>query len=1418
MDGRWLLATNLFTALMIASTGGTWAQPASEAALQSLSVEVDVDYYGADYRSFLQKSPDANECRAACAAEAQCQAYTFLRPPMGGPTGKCHLKSAVPTRRSDPCCISGRKSPGAQAAQAQPYDEFRPNTAGQAPAPPSPQLMPNILPRVPGNVLPQLLRPQTQGGNPTPSPPPHDEFREQSPPPQTGISPQPIPPTAPPIVVPLAPAPSLPAPPPLVAPLWPPPNPSPPPPMAAPLPPAPPLAPAPMPIQPLLPPPPPLAQPVPTPALPPVPQVAGDTPPPQVPPLDLPVQPLTPPTLPPVPPVAGDIPTPSLPETARPLPPVPVPLTPADATSPSASPNGEQKDESSQASAPTATDIVPLHFMTGDALTLAQLDTRLEARYGGRATAVDITPTADRILVSTESGGLFRSVDRGRNWSHIDSFPVARMIDVRSSRDSPWIVVAAATRDFEKITLPSGRRTTGGGIWVSRSGGERWVKADLGGDACLRDNDTAYGIAFEQGTGRVFVGTDCGLAISDDRGETWRIEKVNGGNSTVQSVVARRGIVDVCGDDGHWRLDIDRNVWIDTGLRENCRGPHALALSPSDPNTVYIAAIRPPTADECDPSNPPDNVFALMQNRARGGNWSGQNLNSPVICRISRLPYIRATGLASADGVAQTYDLVYGNGVDSFRMRDCRPGRSPTECSSDSEDWVGLAISHADSNDVAFSPSEAKCPLVVTHDGGVDLSDDCGTNWENIGTDSGYNALQLYQIAGQIYPRHTHYYMGTQDNSVWGSENTRDWINRVCCEGGGLSMRRRVDNEDEPQIITGIGIGHVGNFKAEPLLQNPVGWADADRENEGQPIWVAPRTFVQVARGDIGEIHISDDEDSNWTPLITLNAEMAQVMGLAGPADDPVLYVPVKTDSGTGLLRVDNIVGSQPADWTFADGRTAEADRPSLILVPHARMFHWRRVFGASRFDADLLLAVDGRAATMKWSRDGGVTWTRDDDLADLLTDNDRFALTRYDQTSVSVIYFDPTDENRIFIGTDANGIFVSLDKGDSFAKVPGSEQISLVSDFFVDELREEVFVASFGRGLWRLTIPEPPPPDRFEDNDTPETATAEDECSLTYFAPVPDDVAANPQLGSETRELWRFACPRARLSDFDDVDFYKFTLPEPRREIAGRSAISECGSIGLEVPAAVADRAEFYANATVRAYVVGAAASSDDAVRVYPADGDGTADDRLANPRACPRTIDPINGILVSYGERDGLGARAAFPEYTLYVDYEIVYGTSTVPGPADPRLVSPMRCWSGFFPYCFRDDSLRFFLPCLADGPGCFGSDPTPLEVFRPFQWRDDGALFRADLVVSAPINVSLINYASDDLKPIAVAGLPQKLPDGRLKYRLQVGKLPEGTFAFRIKGAPQEILMNFDKPPSSKEFSGINVPGFLQPSPWP
>jgi PAN domain-containing protein len=49
---------------------------------------------GHDYASF--NAPSAFVCRTTCGGEARCQAYTWVKPGIQGPSGHCWLKDTLP--------------------------------------------------------------------------------------------------------------------------------------------------------------------------------------------------------------------------------------------------------------------------------------------------------------------------------------------------------------------------------------------------------------------------------------------------------------------------------------------------------------------------------------------------------------------------------------------------------------------------------------------------------------------------------------------------------------------------------------------------------------------------------------------------------------------------------------------------------------------------------------------------------------------------------------------------------------------------------------------------------------------------------------------------------------------------------------------------------------------------------------------------------------------------------------------------------------------------------------------------------------------------------------------------------------------------------------------------------------------------
>ena len=65
------------------------------------AIETSIDRFGGDYRSFDLKSSEGDEaCKAACAADKQCRAWTYARPGYAGKEAQCFLKKDIkPPRR-----------------------------------------------------------------------------------------------------------------------------------------------------------------------------------------------------------------------------------------------------------------------------------------------------------------------------------------------------------------------------------------------------------------------------------------------------------------------------------------------------------------------------------------------------------------------------------------------------------------------------------------------------------------------------------------------------------------------------------------------------------------------------------------------------------------------------------------------------------------------------------------------------------------------------------------------------------------------------------------------------------------------------------------------------------------------------------------------------------------------------------------------------------------------------------------------------------------------------------------------------------------------------------------------------------------------------------------------------------------------
>ena len=63
------------------------------------------DLPGSDYRNFNASLPLI--CRNSCGSDIRCRAWTWVKPGIQGPQGRCWLKNSLPALVRNPCCDSG---------------------------------------------------------------------------------------------------------------------------------------------------------------------------------------------------------------------------------------------------------------------------------------------------------------------------------------------------------------------------------------------------------------------------------------------------------------------------------------------------------------------------------------------------------------------------------------------------------------------------------------------------------------------------------------------------------------------------------------------------------------------------------------------------------------------------------------------------------------------------------------------------------------------------------------------------------------------------------------------------------------------------------------------------------------------------------------------------------------------------------------------------------------------------------------------------------------------------------------------------------------------------------------------------------------------------------------------------------------
>lgn len=733
---------------------------------------------------------------------------------------------------------------------------------------------------------------------------------------------------------------------------------------------------------------------------------------------------------------------------------------------------------------------------------------------GGRVNGLAAHPTSNDIMfAASEWGGIYSTTDGGLNWSFHDGHRPLATWDVEIDHTSPSRIYATSFYD--------GKVTSLAGINVSNDGGTTWTKpatADPPSGFCNDPDDegepSAFGISIDPTNGaNVFVGTSCGVAVSNDSGATWTYRDptapANTGSRIWDTLALGGGVVHVCGDDGHLRSDDGGATWVaGTGLAS---GRCSLAVSP-DEAYVLLAVVG-------------TSIYETTNGSAGGGATWSQTRSNPT--PQGRIPFV-ATNQRSDAGPTDVFDLWFGD-VSLFRVQ-CTSGSIPggsARCGTgNSPAWAGgftrNAGGHDDTGDILFDSAAAndRCPVLFSSDGGVyyntDTTADChNPNWEQ--PDVTPHALWPFALSGadQAGSTSEDLYFGNQDNGVFGTTDAGStsptWHNQICCDGFDTGA------ESAGIIYTVCCFGGGGRatrafrggpgFSGVSEINYPLTGLLPSFEYPDSFVSYAPLSYVTISRnctpgaggcvGADGGVFITSDIDAGpavWTELgDATEPPSVQLCGVyASNGGTPTFYAQTGGCGSSGTTdRLFRFTGTNPLGaW-------------NELFLPSGGF----GVVAVDPSDPDLLLASGLTAAggAMYRSTNGGDTWTSIPTLDDLMDANgaipfknengptDFTGFNGYWQPSM--VALDPNSSLAVAGSKDA-GLFLSLDDGVSWSVISdpftsntsGIPHLPRVRYAYFDAeggANAALYVGAQGRGVWRVDLGGFIFADGFESGDT---------------------------------------------------------------------------------------------------------------------------------------------------------------------------------------------------------------------------------------------------------------------------------------------------------------------------------------------
>ncbi|MBK7782075.1 MAG: hypothetical protein IPJ58_15165 [Ardenticatenia bacterium] len=645
----------------------------------------------------------------------------------------------------------------------------------------------------------------------------------------------------------------------------------------------------------------------------------------------------------------------------------------------------------------------------------------------GRANGLAFDPVDPRrIYLSTDSGGLWKSMDAGVHWRSLsDSFPSQAMGGVALDPTRPGLVYAATS---------SYRSWQGAGVLRSRDGGDSWEL--LATTAVNADWRRVHGLWVDAG-GALWAATGSGLWQSADQGESWE-RRIDQELWTLAFQPSDPRVLLAGGNaPAVWRSADGGATWTVVALPAGEGGSKVAVAFAADAPAVAYALYRGPDAAR------------LWRSRDGGGGFTA--VKSDLSGQMSN--YALALWVDPADAE----HLLVG-GVNLWRSRDggahFKPAFDSTSPIQKENFWdlTGI-VSHP-----AYDGG-ANRGVYVTHDSGLRFTADIataheGADWQAL--NQGLGTVQFYGV--DAADKNGALMGGTQDNATKFSPD------------GGLSWREMTPGGDGTRPV--LDDGSTWAFGSYQLLSVFRGRSDGkDYSFE----------FIMNGLEEKGGANFMPPLAADPTDADTLLAGGAAVWRSRNVRGPRPTWSRIKeplsaaTDCGPGDCVSAIAVAAGDVSATDADQLWVGHNNGRLFHSADGRALRpiWQEVDGAGILPGRLITRIrvdptDARRVTVAYggvgvnlyqTEDGGAVWRA-------VAGSDEAALP---QVAVHDVVSDPSEPRLRWAATDL-GVYVSADDGERWLGFNAGMPVMPVTS--LAWAGRTLVAGTFGRGAYSVDLP----------------------------------------------------------------------------------------------------------------------------------------------------------------------------------------------------------------------------------------------------------------------------------------------------------------------------------------------------------